>query len=56
LPAGALSWLWWQRGVLENRMVAVLHVAFGWLAPAFALFALQKHAAGSISARRRFMR
>ncbi len=47
LAAGTLSWLWWQRGVLENRMVAVLHIAFGWLAPAFALFALQSALPGA---------
>ena len=39
--AGRLTWLWWSRGAIENRMLAVLHVAFAWLGPAFALFALQ---------------
>ncbi len=41
LAAGRLSWLWWARNVIDNRMLAVLHVAFLWVAPAFALFALQ---------------
>jgi uncharacterized protein involved in response to NO len=41
LVAGRLSWLWWARGAIDNRMVAVLHVAFLWVAPAFALFAVQ---------------
>ncbi|MDP1609915.1 MAG: NnrS family protein [Sulfuritalea sp.] len=41
LAAGRLSWLWWSRAAIDNRMLAVLHVAFAWLAPAFALFALQ---------------
>ncbi|MBI5790868.1 MAG: NnrS family protein [Rhodocyclales bacterium] len=41
LAAGRLSWLWWARGAIANRMLAVLHVAFLWVAPAFALFALQ---------------
>ena len=41
LAAGRLTWLWWQPGVMDNRMVAVLHVAFAWVAPAFALHALQ---------------
>lgn len=39
--AGRLSWLWWSRAAIANRMLAVLHVAFAWLGPAFALFALQ---------------
>jgi len=39
--AGRLNWLWWSRAAISNRMLAVLHVAFAWLAPAFALFALQ---------------
>ncbi|MBL8479024.1 MAG: NnrS family protein [Sterolibacteriaceae bacterium] len=39
--AGRLSWLWWARSAIDNRMLAVLHVAFLWVAPAFALFALQ---------------
>lgn len=41
LAAGRLSWLWWNRAALDNRMLAVLHIAFAWVAPAFALFALQ---------------
>ncbi len=39
--AGRLSWLWWSRAAMQNRMLAVLHLAFAWLGPAFALFALQ---------------
>lgn len=39
--AGRLSWLWWSRKAMENRMLAVLHVAFAWVSPAFALFSLQ---------------
>ena len=39
--AGRLTWLWWSRAAIANRMLAVLHIAFAWLAPAFALFALQ---------------
>jgi uncharacterized protein involved in response to NO len=39
--AGRLTWLWWSRAAIANRMLAVLHVAFAWLGPAFALFALQ---------------
>jgi uncharacterized protein involved in response to NO len=41
LAAGRLSWLWWSRAAIDNRMLAVLHVAFAWLAPAFALFVVQ---------------
>jgi uncharacterized protein involved in response to NO len=41
LAAGRLTWLWWSRAAIRNSMLAVLHVAFAWLAPAFALFALQ---------------
>lgn len=41
LAAGRLSWLWWSRAAIDNRMLAVLHVAFAWVAPAFALFAVQ---------------
>lgn len=41
VAAGRLSWLWWSRAAIANRLLAVLHVAFAWLAPAFALFALQ---------------
>jgi uncharacterized protein involved in response to NO len=41
LVAGRLSWLWWSRAAIANRMLTVLHLAFAWLAPAFALFALQ---------------
>jgi len=40
LAAGHLSWLWWSRAAIANRMVAVLHLAFAWVAPAFALFAV----------------
>ena len=39
--AGRLSWFWWSRRAMENRMLAVLHVAFAWVSPAFALFSLQ---------------
>lgn len=41
LIAARLSWLWWSGAALSNRMLAVLHVAFAWLAPSFGLFALQ---------------
>ncbi|MCF8197217.1 MAG: NnrS family protein [Sulfuritalea sp.] len=41
LVAGRLSWLWWSRKAMKNRMLAVLHIAFAWLSPAFALFAIQ---------------
>ena len=41
LVAGRLTWLWWSRAAIANRMLAVLHIAFAWLSPAFALFALQ---------------
>jgi uncharacterized protein involved in response to NO len=41
LVAGRLTWLWWSRAAMQNRMLAVLHLAFAWLAPAFALSALQ---------------
>ncbi len=41
LVAGRLSWLWWSRKAIENRMLSVLHVSFAWLSPAFALFAVQ---------------
>jgi uncharacterized protein involved in response to NO len=41
VAAARLSWLWWSRAAIANRLLAVLHVAFAWLAPAFALFALQ---------------
>ena len=41
LAAGRLSWLWWSRQAIGNRMLSVLHVAFAWVAPAFALFAVQ---------------
>lgn len=41
LVAGRLTWLWWSGAAMTNRMLAVLHVAFAWLSPAFALFALQ---------------
>lgn len=39
--AGRLTWLWWSRAAMQNRMLAVLHLAFAWLSPAFALFSLQ---------------
>ena len=41
LVAGRLTWLWWSRAAMQNRMLAVLHLAFAWLAPAFALSAVQ---------------
>ncbi|MCK9381128.1 MAG: NnrS family protein [Sulfuritalea sp.] len=41
LVAGRLSWLWWSGAAMKNHMLTVLHVAFAWLSPAFALFALQ---------------
>ena len=41
LVAGRLTWLWWSRAAMANRMLSVLHVAFAWLGPAFGLFALQ---------------
>ena len=41
LVAVRLTWLWWNRTALANRMLSVLHVAFAWLGVAFALFALQ---------------
>lgn len=41
LVAVRLTWLWWSRAALANRMLSVLHVAFAWLGAAFALFALQ---------------
>jgi len=41
LVAFRLTWLWWSRAALANRMLSVLHVAFAWLGAAFALFALQ---------------
>lgn len=39
--AGRLTWLWWSRAAMANRMLSVLHVAFAWLGPAFGLSALQ---------------
>jgi uncharacterized protein involved in response to NO len=36
-----LTWLWWCRAALANRMLSVLHVAFAWLGVAFALFTVQ---------------
>ena len=39
--AGRLSWLWWARAAMDNRMLSVLHISFAWVAPAFALFAAQ---------------
>lgn len=41
LAAARLSWLWWSRKAMDNRMLAVLHVAFAWVAIAFAMFAMQ---------------
>ena len=41
LVAVRLTWLWWSRAALANRMLSVLHVAFAWVGAAFALFALQ---------------
>lgn len=41
LVAGRLTWMWWSRAAMQNRMLAVLHLAFAWLAPAFALSAVQ---------------
>lgn len=46
--AGRLSWLWWSGAAMANRMLAVLHVSFAWLAPAFGLFALQSALQGSM--------
>ncbi len=48
IAAAALSHGWWQHGVLGNRMVAVLHIAFAWLAPTFAFFLLQSLAPGAV--------
>lgn len=48
VSAAYLSLAWWQRGVAGNRMVAVLHIAFAWLAPAFALFVLHDLSPGSV--------
>ena len=41
LVAVRLTWLWWSRAALANRMLSVLHVAFAWLGAAFALLAVQ---------------
>jgi uncharacterized protein involved in response to NO len=41
LVAGRLTWLWWSRAAIANRMLAVLHVAFAWVSAAFALSTLQ---------------
>lgn len=41
LAAATLSRMWWHSGVAGERMVLVLHLAFAWLTPGFALFALQ---------------
>ena len=41
LAAGRLTWLWWSRAALANPMLAVLHIGFAWLGPAFALSAIQ---------------
>lgn len=46
--AGRLSWLWWNGAAMANRMLAVLHVSFAWLALAFGLFALQSMLEGAI--------
>lgn len=46
--ASRLTWLWWSRAAISNRLLAVLHIAFGWLGPAFALFALQSALRDSI--------
>lgn len=46
--AARLSFLWWSRAAIGNRMLAVLHVAFAWLSPAFALFALQSLLADAV--------
>ncbi len=48
LAAAHLSRVWWSRDALANRMLAVLHIPFAWLAPALALFAVQS-AVGDIS-------
>lgn len=48
IAAATLSRVWWRREVLANRMVLVLHLAFAWLAPAFALFALQSLLSGRL--------
>ncbi|WP_374353272.1 NnrS family protein [Chitinimonas sp.] len=34
------SWRWWQRGVMTNHLLAMLHLSFAWLAPALLLQAL----------------
>ena len=47
LAAAYLSRVWWSRTALANRMLAVLHIPFAWLAPAFGLFALQSLLADS---------
>jgi uncharacterized protein involved in response to NO len=39
--AAWLTRLWWSRAAITNRMLAVLHISFAWLVPAFALSALQ---------------
>ncbi len=48
IAAATLSRLWWQRGLIGHRMHVVLHIAFAWLAPAFALFALQSLLPGKL--------
>ena len=48
IAAATLSRLWWQRGLIGHRMLVVLHIAFAWLAPAFALFALQSLLPGKL--------
>lgn len=45
LPAACvmlhLTWRWWESRVAGQRMLAVLHIAFGWCGLAFLLFAGQ---------------
>jgi uncharacterized protein involved in response to NO len=41
IAATRLSWVWRDPRVLTQPMLAVLHVAFAWLGPAFALHAAQ---------------
>jgi uncharacterized protein involved in response to NO len=48
LAAATLSRVWWHHDVLGNRMVSVLHIAFAWLTPTFALYMLQSLAPGSV--------
>lgn len=46
--ASRLTWLWWSRVAISNRLLAVLHIAFAWLGPAFVLSALQSALRDSI--------